>query len=228
MHFDLSYHPIVAGKWMFIASSRNDCLIALDAESGEEKWRFHADGPVRLAPAAWNGSVYFVSDDGHLRCVDAEHGSLQWKFFGGWTGRKCIGNERMISSWPARGGPVIADGKVYFAAGIWPFMGIFIHALDARTGKRIWTSSNTGYVEAAPQGHLVVVGDKLLVPCSRTKPVCLDRETGRFLHYYGAKIHHSRDGNGSWRVWGVGKYFVNDGAAFDLTSRRWALRLGAS
>ena len=44
--------------------------------------------------------------------------------------------------WPARGGPAVADGTVYFAASIWPFMGVFIHALDARTGKELWSSGD--------------------------------------------------------------------------------------
>ena len=45
--------------------------------------------------------------------------------------RKAIGNERMISAWPARGGPVVSDDRVYFATSIWPFMGTYIWCLDA-------------------------------------------------------------------------------------------------
>ena len=62
-------------------------------------------------------------------------GSLVWRFRGGPSDRKLLGNERLISTWPARGAPVIDDGTIYFAAGIWPFMGIFLHALDAETGE---------------------------------------------------------------------------------------------
>ena len=44
-----------------------------------------------------------------------------------------LGNDRLISHWPARGGPVVADGVVYFAAGLWPSDGIYVYALDGRT-----------------------------------------------------------------------------------------------
>ena len=89
---------------------------------------------ARCGSRRWPGKskLYFASDDGYLYCLQAADGSLVWKFRGGPSDRKMLGNERLISMWPARGAPVIADGKIYFAAGIWPFMGIFLHALDAQ------------------------------------------------------------------------------------------------
>lgn len=64
VQFDLGYEPVALGEMLLVASSRNDSVTALDAATGAEKWRFYADGPVRLAPAAWDGKVYFGSDDG--------------------------------------------------------------------------------------------------------------------------------------------------------------------
>ena len=60
------------GKRVFVPSTVNDSVSAYDSETGELQWRFFADGPVRFAPAGHGGRVYFVSDDGHLYCVDAE------------------------------------------------------------------------------------------------------------------------------------------------------------
>ena len=97
---------------MFIASSRNDSVTALDLESGRRKWRRFADGPVRFAPVAWRDRVYFGSDDGHLHCLDAERGDLIWKFRAVPSRRKLLGNRRLISVWPIRGGPVLSDGTV--------------------------------------------------------------------------------------------------------------------
>ena len=51
---------------MFVPSMVTDSVTALDTDSGAELWKFFADGPVRLAPVARDGRVYFVSDDGHL------------------------------------------------------------------------------------------------------------------------------------------------------------------
>src|SRR5262249_11355207 len=107
MQFDSVYDPIVAGKTLFVASSRTASVTAYDTETGDEKWRFHTDGPVRFAPAGWEGRLYFVCDDGHLYCVDADRGTLLWKVRGGPSDRKILGNERLISTWPARGAPVI-------------------------------------------------------------------------------------------------------------------------
>jgi len=131
LDFDRSYEPVVMGLTMFVPSMVNDSVTALDIRTGDVKWRFPTGGPVRFAPAAWNNKVYVVSDDGFLYCLDANKGKLLWKFRGAPAAGKVLGNGRLISTWPARGGPVLADGTVYFAAGIWPFMGVFLYALDA-------------------------------------------------------------------------------------------------
>jgi outer membrane protein assembly factor BamB len=225
LQFDAAYSPVVLGKTLFLSSSRTDSVTALDTDTGAEKWSFLTDGPVRFAPVAWEDKVYFVSDDGYLYCVAAADGALLWKFRGGPSDRKILGNGRLISTWPARGAPVIADGTVYFAAGIWPFMGIFLHALDARTGAVVWTNSGDGslyikqphsadaFAGVAPQGPLVVAGTRLLVPGGRSVPACYDRQTGKLLYYRLAE--HGKIG-GSWQVRVNHKLFLNGGAAFDL------------
>src|SRR5438132_3158323 len=191
MQFDIVREPIVAGQTMYINTSRHDCVRALDTRSGLEKWRYFVDGPVRFAPIAWEDRIYFSSDDGYLYCLHGHDGKLLWKYRGGPSDRKIIGNDRLVSTWPARGAPVVADGKVYFAAGIWPFMGIFIHGLDARTGAVVWANDGDGslymrqphntdsFGSIAPQGPLVTIGDHLLLPGGRSVPACLDRKTGK-------------------------------------------------
>ena len=227
---DAVYQPVVHGKLLYVGSSRYDTLTAYELETGREAWRFHAGGPLRYAPAAWEGKVYFASDDGYLYCVDGARGSLLWKFRGGPSDRKILGNDRLISTWPARGAPAVADGTVYFAAGIWPFMGIFLHALDARTGKVIWTNDGDGsiYIRqphnaaafggVAPQGTLVVAGDRLLVPGGRSVPACFDRHTGQRLYYHLAE--NGKRGGGC-EVFSAGKFFVNGGMAYDVESGKF-------
>ena len=80
--FDRSYEPVVAGKTMFVPCNVNDSVTALDTETGEVRWRFFAEGPVRFAPVAGQGKVYFASDDGCLYCLDAANGNLNWRFRG--------------------------------------------------------------------------------------------------------------------------------------------------
>jgi len=195
MRYDRVFEPVVMGKIMFVGFNDSDKIVALRTDTGEELWTFRTDGPVRMAPAAWNGRVYFTSDDGYLYCLDAGDGSLVWKFRGGPSDRKILGNKRLISMWPARGGAVVHEGVVYFAASIWPFMGTFIYALDAETGEVVWVNDGNGsefmlqphntpsFAGVAPQGAFVVAGDRLLVPGGRSVPAVFDRRTGEFLYY---------------------------------------------
>ena len=227
MQFDIVREPIVVGQTMYINTSRHDCVRALDTRTGVEIWRHFVDGPVRFAPVAWEDRIFFTSDDGYLYCLQGNTGKLVWKYRGGPSDRKIIGNLRLISTWPARGAPVIVDGKVYFSASIWPFMGIFIHAVDARTGQPIWTNDGDGslymtqphhadsFGSIAPQGPLVAIGDKLLLPGGRSVPACLDRHTGKLLHYRLAENQHR--GGGS-EVAAIHDLFFNGGTVFDIAS----------
>ncbi|MCL4194777.1 MAG: PQQ-binding-like beta-propeller repeat protein [Thermoguttaceae bacterium] len=45
--FDSGYEPVVSGRLLLVGSSRNDSLTALDVNSGDEVWRFYAEGPGR-------------------------------------------------------------------------------------------------------------------------------------------------------------------------------------
>lgn len=230
MQFDVAYEPVVLGQTLFLNSSRHDCVRALDTRTGQERWTFFADGPVRFAPVAWEGRVYFTSDDGNLYCVDANTGKELWKFRGGPSDRKIVGNERVISTWPARGAPVITDGTVYFAASIWPFMGVFVHALDARTGAVTWTNDADGslftkqphgaesFAGVAPQGPMVVLGDRLLVPGGRSVPACLDRKTGKLLRF---QLNENGKRGGGSEVFALGNVFFNGGAVFELTTEKY-------
>jgi outer membrane protein assembly factor BamB len=221
LQFDASYEPIVAGKTLFVPSMASDGLSAFDTDTGTPKWHFFADGPIRFAPVAWHGKVFFACDDGHLYALNAASGALLWKVRGGPSERKILGNDRLASLWPARGGPVLLDGTIYFTAGIWPFMGIFIHAVDAETGRILWTNSGSGalwklqghsspaFAGIAPQGYLAAEGNRLLVPGGRTAPAALDRLTGERLYF---SIIENQLGSGGYEVQSAGDYFLNGGA----------------
>jgi len=233
LRFDLSYEPVVLGKTVFVPCMVDDSLTALDTESGAVRWQFFADAPVRLAPAAWDGKVYFVSDDGCLYCLAADDGRLLWRFSGAPSGveaPKILGNGRLTSRWPARGGPVLRDGVVYFASGVWPFEGTFVYALAAETGKVRWANKDVSFIKdglidhgtrrhggLAPQGHLVVLGDRLIVPSGRSLPGFFDPKTGRQEPYttgWGGRAGLSK---GSWHVAGAGNYLYQSGDLYALT-----------
>jgi outer membrane protein assembly factor BamB len=226
VQLDAIYEPIVLGRALIVPSSMDDGVTAYDTRSGKELWSFSCDGPVRYAPAGWENRVYVASDDGHLYCLDAEKGALLWKFRGGPSDRRILGNERLISTWPARGAPVVADGVVYFGAGIWPFMGIFLHALDARTGAVVWTNDGDGslymsqphnvdsFAGIAPQGPMAVSGDRLLVTGGRSVPACYNRKTGKLMYFKFAD--NGRRGGADVSV--AGGLFFAGGLAYDLST----------
>ena len=207
VQFDLGYEPVVSGKTLLVGSSRNDCVLAMDTDTGAERWRFDTDGPVRTAPAIWEGKAYVGCDDGHLYCLDLPSGRLLWKFRASPSPRKILGNGRLISVWPVRGGPVVADKTVYFAAGVWPSEGVFVYAVDAESGDMWWINDRSGSLYAqhphgamafggpSPMGYLLVRGEELIVPSGRAFPAYFDRATGKLNEFeFGHGGHGSRPG----------------------------------
>ena len=195
MTYDRIFEPIVMDGRLFVGFNDQDKLTALDANTGDELWSFFTEGPVRVPPAGHNGRVYLCSDDGFLYCINAEDGSLHWKLRGGPGPQHAIGNQRIVSAWVARGGPVVRDDTVYFAASIWPFMGTFIYAVDAESGAVQWVNDSTGsqyikqphsapsFAGVAPQGALVATDEFLLVPGGRSVPAAFDRRSGAYRYF---------------------------------------------
>jgi outer membrane protein assembly factor BamB len=227
MPFDRAAHSVIAGDNLFFGSSVTGKVHALNAATGEERWSFFTGGPVRFAPALWKDRVFVASDDGFLYCLNAADGKLVWSKRGGPDGRLLLGNDRMISRWPARGGPLVVDDVVYFGAGIWPSEGIYLHALDAATGKVRWVNSDSGSIYmgqphgganaesgVSSQGYLVAAGDKLLVPTGRAVPAVFDRATGKFLYFQLQQNGHK----GGTSTLATGSWFINAGASYDLAN----------
>ena len=227
MPFDRAYHPVIGGDKLFFGSSADCRVYALDAATGTELWTFFTGSPVRFAPHLWNDRVLVAGDDGVLYCLAAADGKLLWKLRGGPDDSMVLGNDRMTSRWPARGGPAIADGVVYFAAGIWPSEGIYIYAVDAQTGKVLWCNDSAGLLVMpqphggavaksglSAQGNLVLCGDRLLVPTGRAVPAALNRADGKLLYFHLQRYKH----NGGSALVGGDSQFFHGGYIFDATS----------
>lgn len=182
IYFDAHLEPIVQGQLMFVGSSVTDSVAAFDTNTGKEQWRFFANGPIRFAPVAQNGKLWFGSDDGHVYCLSVKDGSLVWKFNAAPALRKVIGNERLISVWPVRGGPVVDEDQVHFTVGVWPFEGTFLYTLNATSGKLIVNKDGLPAIKAlkdvTPQGYLTLAQNRLSIPTGRGNAYCLDRRSG--------------------------------------------------
>jgi len=192
---DMDYaYAISAGEGLvYFVSSSDHSIHALDLDTGVLRWRFFTEGPMRLAPAVYDGKVYASSDDGAVYCLDGPTGRLIWKHRPDIPDERLIGNEQMISRWPARSGVLVVDGRAYTTFGMWSPEGIVVTCLDAATGTVLWQNDSSGtkyatqpHYEAmggvSPQGYLALCGDVLVVPCGRATPAFFDCATGKLLY----------------------------------------------
>ena len=207
--FDYATQVAISDGMVFFGSSADHKVYAVDLASGREKWTFYTEGPVRFAPVVYRGRVYAASDDGYLYCLEAKSGSVLWKFRGGPSDEKLIGNEQMISHWPARSGAMIEGDKLFFTAGMWSRDGVFIYCLDPEDGSVVWKNDTSGFHFAtlphhagfagvAPQGYLVHHRSRLYVPTGRGAPACFDAVTGEFIFYENGHGYKPHQPGGSW------------------------------
>ncbi len=236
IHFDAGYEPIVADGMMYVASSRNDSLTAIDVGSGEEQWRFHAGGPIRFAPVASGGLLFFGADDGCFYCVDAKSGRQVWRFLAAPNQRKVLGNARMTSVWPMRGGPVLHDGRIWFTVGVWPFEGTFLCSFDAdgaatdaiREASQQGQADQQGEVasirdsglpgltvetltDITPQGYLVGTSSRLCVPCGRSRVLSRDLQSGKLT-----VPNYSTGDSSSYHVSATDRFLFHGGISVDM------------
>ena len=109
-------------------------LYAVDVRSGRQRWEFDPHGVV-TSPAVAGGTAYVGSDDGYLYAVDVRHGVEKWRF---WAGRGYFG---------VRSSPVLSGAVVYFGSGA-PRRALY--ALDAGSGRRLWTFPAGGEIDDSP------------------------------------------------------------------------------
>lgn len=113
----------------FIGTGDN-FIIALNAENGQERWRFETGHSIWGQPVYLDGVVYAPSLDKSIYALDAETGAVIWQTtFDG----------SVASS------PVIDDDTIYVGA-----YDHFLHALDRETGEIKWSSEAANLVWGAP------------------------------------------------------------------------------
>lgn len=173
-------------------SSLDGSVYAVDAASGSQKWSFATQGERRFSapgihgiipatevmpdpfdvllssPAVDGGSVYVGSGDGHIYALDAQAGTLKWKF--------ATGNVVHAS-------PAVANGTVY--VGSWDR---YFYALDENTGALRWkflTGDDTKiYNQVGIAGSATVAEGRVYFGCRDSHLYALDAATGavRWVH----------------------------------------------
>lgn len=236
MMFDRVAQTIIADGRVYFGSSSDGKLHCVDARTGAHIWSVATRAPIRFAPAYLDGRIYAPSDDGNLYCLRASDGEVLWTKRGGPGDEMILGNSRMVSRWPVRGGVVIHDGTVYFAAGIWPSDGVSLYALDPVTGKTLWLNDTAGSIYlgqphggafansgVAAQGYLAANDQQVFMPTGRGVPAAFQRSDGAFQYLHlqantkigGSAMTLSR------------KVFINNGVVFDQETGKSQGKIGA-
>ncbi|MCK5803931.1 MAG: PQQ-like beta-propeller repeat protein, partial [Lentisphaeria bacterium] len=179
MRFDDAFHVIAAKDKLFFGTSSDNKIYALDAATGNVAWEFYTDAPLRMAPTVYENRLYAGSDDGRVYCLKATDGALLWTFRAAPTSEMVLSSGRMASLWPVRTGVVVVNETAYFGAGVFPGEGLFLYAVNARTGEELWrndTYGRGGNVQISPQGYMVASRTTLFLPSGRAIPAAFSRE----------------------------------------------------
>jgi outer membrane protein assembly factor BamB len=191
--------------------SRSGYVYCFDAQSGEKIWQFGTNQEVYSSPAVVDGRVYVgeglhENTNSHLRCLDAATGKLIWQFkvashaegpptvsdgrvyvSGGDDGIYCLNAKSGEKIWHFPGyhideSPVVSGNVVLVGTG---YDRASYLALDARTGKLIWSRA----MEASVWGTSAIVGNHVFFglsnaqvggsgPANLGKVYCVDIATG--------------------------------------------------
>ena len=230
---DRTYEPVAADDLLFVPSMVQDSVTAYRADDGSMAWQFFTGGPVRFAPVYWQGKLYFGSDDGYVYCVESRTGQLEWKKRAVPDDRgdyRYFGNERCISRWPVRGAPLVHDGILYFGSGVWPFEGIYVFAVNARTGQTKWVNDKIALIKDGfndhgrhfdtglpPLGYLSVIDEKLVLTSGRCFPAFMDLETGKLDPYTSGYGKFQSYPKGYWYATGIADLFFCAGHTWGLS-----------
>jgi eukaryotic-like serine/threonine-protein kinase len=123
--------PVVSNGTVYFGSGDGN-VYALDAATGEARWKFATGDVVHASPAFADGVVYVGSWDSWFYAIDAATGKQRWRYHGGEDA--FIHNQVGFQSSPA-----VVDGVVYTGC-----RDSNLYALDARTGAEKWKVFHDG------------------------------------------------------------------------------------
>src|SRR3954453_17984547 len=134
--------PAVAYGRVYIGGTDGK-VYSYGASSGKLRWSHGTGGYVYASPAIWNGLVLIGSYSKKFFAFDAATGAERWHF-------KANG--------PISGSAVVIGNVVYFATLGKKLKGR-TYALNARTGKLLWSYPDGKYTPAvAEKGRLFLIG----------------------------------------------------------------------
>jgi eukaryotic-like serine/threonine-protein kinase len=130
--FDFYLSSAVVSDGAVYFGSGDGNVYALDAATGQLKWKFQTGDVVHASPALADGTLFVGSWDSFFYAIDASTGKEKWRFKTGED--KEIHNQVGLQASAA-----VSDGVVYFGCRDSNF-----YAVDAKSGKKKWAFNNKG------------------------------------------------------------------------------------
>lgn len=132
--------PVIAGGTVVVARPDAHEVVALDADTGQVRWRRTVDGRVDTAPTIHRGLCLFGTKTGWVYSLRADDGRVVWRLRAAPTAENIVAYGQVESPWPVPGSVLVVDGVAYFAAGRQPLAdgGILVFAVEPATGAIRW------------------------------------------------------------------------------------------
>jgi eukaryotic-like serine/threonine-protein kinase len=196
---EIKSSPAVVGDTVLVGSYDTH-LYALDARTGKLRWKLPTQGMVHATPAVQDGLTFVAGCDAKFRAIRVADGKEIYQInAGAYTGASPVldgerayfgtfNNEvlaldlkRRTAAWryapadsrfPFYSSAALADGRVILGG-----RDKLVHAIDAATGKGVWTFATRARVDSSP----VVAGDRVYIGSSDGRLYVLDAASGRKL-----------------------------------------------
>ncbi len=226
--------PVIAGNRMYLASTDDHRLHALDATTGKVLWQHTFDGRIDSPPTVHEGLVLCGCRDGSVQALRATDGELVWRFLASPEERLIVSRGQLESIWPVSGSVLVVNNTVYFAAGKSSYLdgGIRLYGLEPHTGRKLvdtvlWTrqpdgselldeQSVDGFMNdiLSSDGERIFMRHQILDLAGKAKP-------GRVTHLHSPDGYLSSDTT-SRLVWTYAPMFTSphQGAFYDLRLSR--------
>lgn len=143
--------PVAADGLVAFAETQSHQVIALDKQTGAERWRFTAGGRVSVPPTLYRGLALFGAHDGYAYALRSDDGTLVWRRRAAPSDRRIMAYGQVESAWPLTGGVLVHEGVALAAAGRVPNAagGLVVSAFDPASGDILWIR----HVEGARYGR---------------------------------------------------------------------------
>ncbi|NVJ98333.1 MAG: PQQ-binding-like beta-propeller repeat protein [Alphaproteobacteria bacterium] len=152
------------------ATSGHGIVVALDANSGREQWRYSGIVPFRGAPTVADGRVFAITHDNQMVALNANNGELIWDQVG------IAENAGMLGA----AAPAVADNTVVNALSSGELI-----ALRGNNGRILWQDTLSSSRRLTPlatlsdiDGAPVIDGGKVYALSHAGSMVAIDMRTG--------------------------------------------------